>query len=217
MKLRRAPRGLANPVVGLVFVHTIAFAAGLVALILRIRSLDSAGLAVFGLVLGLIACGLIGSVGVLVARHNERRRHSLVEERNPGAAIARMVWNSALLSPFVSSKALLKGANRLGYGVDVVANAEGLSFWRGGRKIIKLGAIPWSSLRSVEPCLVRASIGSRQVASVAFEFDSNPTLISPIVLYPGKGTAGQAIDRLMHGCPRVDTHSVASKRSIPAT
>jgi hypothetical protein len=76
---------------------------------------------------------------VLVARHNERRRHSPVEERNPGAAIARMMWNSALLSPFVSSKALLKGANRLGYGVDVVAHAEGLSFWRGGRKIIEHG------------------------------------------------------------------------------
>jgi hypothetical protein len=181
----------------------------LVALILRIRSLDSAGLAVFSLVLGLIACGLIGSVGVLVAWHNERRRHSLVEERNPGAAIARMMWNSALLSPFVISKTLLKGSNRLGYGVDVVANAEGLSFWRGGRNIIELGAIPWSSLRSVETCLVRASIGSRQVESVVFEFDSNPTLISPIVLYPGKETAGHAIDRLMHGRPRVNTHRVA--------
>jgi hypothetical protein len=208
MKLLRAPRGLANPVVGLVIAHSIVFAGGLAALILRIRSLDSAGLAVFSLVLGLIVCGLIGSVGVLVARHNERRRHLLVEERNPGAAIARMMWNSALLSPFVSSKALLNGANRLGYGVDVVANAEGLSFWRGGRKIIELGAIPWSSLRSVEPCLVRASVGSRQVESVVFEFDSNPTLVSPIILYPGRGTAGDAIDRLMHGRPRVNTWNV---------
>jgi|GEM_PF-5407311 hypothetical protein len=209
MKLRRAPCGLANPVVVLVIAHSIAFAGGLAALILRIRSLDSASLAVFSLVLGLIVCGLIGSTGVLVARHNERRRHSLVEERNPGAATAKMMWNSALLSQFVSSKALLKGANRLGYGVDVVANAEGLSFWRGGRKIIELGAIPWSSLRSVEPCLVQASIGSRQVESVAFEFGSNPTLISPIVLYPVKETAGHAIDRLMPGRPRVNTQRMA--------
>ncbi|SDL60202.1 hypothetical protein SAMN04487916_11162 [Arthrobacter sp. ov407] len=208
MKLLRAPRGLANPVVGLVVVHSIVFAGGLAALVLGIRSLDSAGLAVFSLVLGLIVCGLIGSVGVLVARQNQRRRYSLVEERNPGAAIARMMWNSALLSRFVSSKALLKGANRLGYGVDVVANAEGLSFWRGGRKFIELGAIPWSSLRSVEPCLVRASVGSRQVESVVFEFDSNPTLVSPIILYPGRGTAGDAIDRLMHGRPGVNSWNV---------
>ncbi|WP_175417236.1 hypothetical protein [Arthrobacter sp. 24S4-2] len=195
--------------VGIIIAHSVVFVGGLVALILQIHSLNSAGLAVFSIVLGLIICGLIMSVGVLVARHNERRRHFLVDERNPGAAIAKMTWNNALLPPFVSSKALLKRANRFGYGVDVVANAEGLSFWRGGRKIIQLGAIPWSTLRSVESCLVRAPIGSRQVESVVFEFDSNPTLISPIVLYPSKEKACQAIERLMHGRPRVNTGHVA--------
>lgn len=109
----------------------------------------------------------------------------------------------------MSSNALLKRANQLGYGVDVAANAEGLSFWRGGRKIIQLGAIPWSCLRSVEPGLVRAPIGSRQVESVVFEFDRNPTLISPIALFPRKETASQAIDRLMGGRPRGGTDQVA--------
>lgn len=99
MKLERPPRGLANPVVGIVIAHSVVFVGGLVAFILRIRSLDSADLAVFSVVLGLIVCGLIMSVGVLVARNNERRRRFLVQERNPGAATATMNWSSALLSP----------------------------------------------------------------------------------------------------------------------
>ena len=171
MKLLRASRGLANPVAGLVVVHSIVFAGGLAAIILRHVS-GQRRPREFQLGSGPDRLRLDRERRVLVARQNQRRRHSLVEERNPGAAIARMMWTSALLSPFVSSKALLKGANRLGYGVDVVANAEGLSFWRGGRKIVELGAIPWSSLpvRGAVPCPGVRRVAPSRIGSLRVRF-----------------------------------------------
>lgn len=149
------------------------------------------------MVLGFLIFGLIMTVSLMVFQRNRRRARLLVAERNPGAAIATMGWSGLLLPSFVTSPALLKGANMKGFDVDVVAGTDGLSFWRGGRKIVELGAIPWASLRSMEPSRFQAAIGSRQIESVVFEFDHNPTLQSPITLVPNKESPAQVVDRLL--------------------
>lgn len=191
-------RGPALPVKTILFVQVLMFVALGAAEALRIRRLGDAGTSVMTVVLGFLIVGLIMTIALMVFYRNRRRGRLLVAERNPGAAIVTMGWSGLLLPSFVTSPALLKGANMKGFDVDVVASTQGLSFWRGGRKIVELGAIPWASLRSVEPGRFPAAIGSRQIESVVFEFDPNPTLQSPITLVPNKKELPvHIVDRLL--------------------
>lgn len=190
--------GPALPVKTILFVHAFMFVGLGAAEFLRIRRLGDAVSAVMVIVLGFLICGLIMTIAMMVFYHNQRLGRRLVAERNPGATIVTMAWSGMLLPSFVTSSALLKGANMKGFNVDVVASAQGLSFWRGGRRIVELGTIPWASLRSIEPSRFPAAIGSRLIESVVFEFDYNPTLLSPITLVPNKKEpTAQIVDRLL--------------------
>lgn len=190
--------GPALPVKTILFVHVLMFVALGAAEFLRVRRLGDAVTAVMVIVLGFLIFGLIMTIAMMVFYHNQRLGRLLVSERNPGATIVTMAWSGMLLPSFVTSPALLKGANMKGFNVDVAASPQGLSFWRGGRRIVELGTIPWASLRSVEPSRFPAAIGSRQIESVVFEFDHNPTLQSPITLVPNKKEpTAQIVDRLL--------------------
>lgn len=118
---------------------------------LRIRRPGDSVTAVMAIVLGFLIVGLIMTISLMVFYHNQRRGRLLVEERNPGAVITTMGWSGLLLPSFVTSPALLEGANMKGFDVDVVLPISSIGYSLSAHRFLGT-VLPLRTVRLRKPC-----------------------------------------------------------------
>lgn len=159
----QAARGLKNPVVVGMLIHGCVFVAILVAVIIGARAAGPNTKALIVVIVVPLTVAMILSVGITSANPKRRERYKQVALLNPSASIVRAEWSSAVLAPFLDDGPTLKGTNYRGFGVEICADAEGLSFWRGStrREVVSLGTIPWHRVFDIQPGTAKAAIGPR--------------------------------------------------------
>lgn len=170
----RAERGLKNPVVAGIIIHGCVFVALLVAVIIGARAADPGTTVLMAVVIVPLTVAVIVSAGVTSAVLKRKERYRRVVQLNPGASIVRAEWNSGVLAPFLNDGPALKGTNYRGFGVEICADAKGVSFWRSRtrREVASLGIIPWERVLNIQPNTVRAVIGSKVAETIRIDIEA---------------------------------------------
>jgi hypothetical protein len=163
----RADSGLKNPVVIHIFVQIGVFLALLAATLLVAQSLELSVVATIAATVLPATVIILISVGYSMAILKQRSRRASVVANNPGATVVSAEWNSGVLAPFLRGTNSTHSSYR-GFGVEIAADEDGVSIWRGHTKggALLLGKLSWSQIDSVESGTVKAMIGSRVAPTV---------------------------------------------------
>ena len=173
-----------NPILLILFAHATAFLLLLLAFMANLRSLNATGDAPSSqLLIGIpvLAIIVLVSLSVAFSLSGTRARKRVVRENNPNATVVSASWSAGAYPVFFTRGPLTKRANWRGFGVEIMADRDGVRLWRGGHRPIDLGLISWERVRSIAVQPVQAQLGSRILHPLVIEIDEGISEYLPLI------------------------------------
>lgn len=131
-----------------------------------------------GLTLGLAIFGSLLLIMLRRSRAGLRARQRQLHERFPSAFLVYTEWNATAIPYFLKDESSFSGTDTRGFGVDLVADSDGIHFWRDAAGLPLLGTLRWAQVWEIKPALVPATLGSREFPALHFNVAEGVDFVS---------------------------------------